>query len=282
MRLGLIAIPTPTHSLDGLLYQPSDGTTRGAVLIFHGNCMNFYSGPARFLAQPLAAAGYAVLAFNRRGHDVLHTHGRGFAGGACQTAAEMIQDNDLAATWLAERGFPAPVVIGHSNGGMLAVAHVARRPETPATVLLSAHRGGAGLAAMISARGLFGGERFADLTTEAEAMVAAGDGGRLMSIPGWWHVTTAATFLDFSRNLPDILELAPDICCPTLFVRGDQEAPAIYPAEEFASRTAGPCEVEIVPDCDHFYSGREQKVADLVVGWLARNHAQLRTVASAG
>jgi pimeloyl-ACP methyl ester carboxylesterase len=273
MRLELIAIPTPTHSLDGLLYEPSDRAARGAALIFHGNCMNFYSGPPRFLARPLVAAGYTVLVFNRRGHDVLHTHGRAFSGGACQTAAEMIEDNTLAAAWLAERGFPAPVVIGHSNGGMLAVAHVAQRPETPAMVLLSAHRGGASLAAMISARGLYGGERFAEATAEAEAMVAAGDGRRLMLIPGWWHVTTAATFLDFSRNLPDILHRAPSIRCPILFVRGDQEVPAIYPAEEFASRTAGPCDVEIVPDCDHFYSGLEQKVADLVVGWLAKHHA---------
>ena len=45
---------------------------------------------------------------------------------------------------MADRGFPAPIVIAHSGGGMLGVAHAAAHPETPALVLLSAFRGGAG------------------------------------------------------------------------------------------------------------------------------------------
>lgn len=273
MGLELVSIATPTHPLDGLFYEPEGGATRGAAIIFHGNCKNFYAGPSRFLAPPLVAAGYAVLAFNRRGHDVLHTHGRGFSGGACQLAEEMLEDNARAADWLAERGFPAPVVIGHSNGGMLAVAHVAERPETPALVLLSAHRGGRDVAAMISATGLLGGAHFAELTAQAEEMVRTGDGGRLMLLPGWWHVTTAATFLDFARNLPDMLEHAPSIRCPSLFVRGDKEVQKIYPAEDFAARATGPCTVEIVPNCDHFYTGLEREVSDLVVDWLNKDKA---------
>jgi pimeloyl-ACP methyl ester carboxylesterase len=50
-----------------------------------------------------------------------------------------------AARWMAARGFAHPVVIGHSNGDMLAVQHVADHPETSALVLLSAHTGGTGL-----------------------------------------------------------------------------------------------------------------------------------------
>jgi hypothetical protein len=33
---------------------------------------------------------------------------------------------------------------------------------------------------------------------------------------------------------------------------------------------AGPCDVEIVPDCDHFYVGREGPVTEIVAAWLAR------------
>ena len=43
-----------------------------------------------------------------------------------------------------------------------------------------------------------------------------------------------------------------------------------YPAEEFQSRVTGPCEVKIVPNCDHFYNGCEDKVATIVSSWLAR------------
>ena len=100
-------------------------------------------------------------------------------------------------------------------------------------------------------------------------MVKAGRGRELMLLPGWWYVTSAASFLDLA-NCPDILELAPRIACPVLYLRGDSEPRELYPAEEFQRRCAGPCEVEIVPKCDHFYRGREAAVADIVCTWLRR------------
>ena len=38
----------------------------------------------------------------------------------------------------------------------------------------------------------------------------------------------------------------------------------------FQRRSAGSCDVEIVPSCDHFYVRREAAICDLVSGWLAR------------
>ena len=38
----------------------------------------------------------------------------------------------------------------------------------------------------------------------------------------------------------------------------------------FQGRSAGSCDVEIVPSCDHFYVRREAAICDLVSGWLAR------------
>jgi alpha/beta superfamily hydrolase len=40
-----------------------------------------------------------------------------------------------------------------------------------------------------------------------------------------------------------------------------------------AVHVGGPCDVEIVPDCDHFYVGREQAVSEIVVRWLKRTLA---------
>jgi alpha/beta superfamily hydrolase len=51
-----------------------------------------------------------------------------------------------------------------------------------------------------------------------------------------------------------------------LYLRGDKEPRDLYPAEEFAKRTN--CKVEIVADCDHFYNGREDAVANLVEKFL--------------
>ena len=140
MRVELVSIPTDAAPLDGLYYEPDGGATAGAALLFHGNTMNFYTGAMRFLPPALTRMGLACLAFNRRGHDILSTRASRIAeGGAYQLAREGIEDNRLAARWLAARGFEHPVVIGHSNGGMLAVRHVADHPHTPALVLLSAH-----------------------------------------------------------------------------------------------------------------------------------------------
>ena len=73
--------------------------------------------------------------------------------------------------------------------------------------------------------------------------------------------------------MPAILDLAPSITCPVLFLRGDQESADTYPGEKFQARAGGPCDVEIVPDCDHFYVGREDAVTDIVASWLQRTFA---------
>jgi pimeloyl-ACP methyl ester carboxylesterase len=269
--MSLVSIPTDTVPLEGAWYEPNsenDGSARAAALLFHGNTMNFYSGAPRFLPPALTELGLACLAFNRRGHDILAIRdSRAAEGAAFQFVSQAIEDNRIAAQWLAARGFPRPVVIGHSNGGMLAVRHVADHPETPALVLLSAHCGGRNMLPLASKAGLLASDRLDEITAQAEELVKAGKGRELMLLPGWWYVTSAASFLDLA-NCPDILELAPRIRCPVLYLRGDREPRELYPAEEFQRRCAGPCTVEIVPQCDHFYSGRETAVSAIVSGWL--------------
>src|SRR2546421_2818593 len=191
VRAELVSIPTETTPLDGLCYEP-EGKATGAALLFHGNTMNFYVGALRFLPSVLVKLGLACVAFNRRGPDILSPrNSRSPEGGAFQLAREGIEDNRTAARWLSARGFPAPVVIGHSNGGMLAVQHVADHPETPALVLLSAHLGGKSVVPLASKVGLLGGDRIDEIDAQARRMVAQGCGGELMVLPGWWHVVTA-------------------------------------------------------------------------------------------
>ncbi len=268
MRTELISIPTETTPLDGALHWP-DRPVTGAALLFHGNTMNFYVGAPRFLPPALTAMGYACLAFNRRGHDILSIRdSRAAEGAAFQLTSEGIADNRTAARWAAERGLPPPVVIGHSNGGMLAVPHVVSHPETPALILLSAHGGGRDGVARSSRAGLMAGDRLAEITAQARTMVAEGRGRELLLMPGWWYVISAESFLDRMTEMPDILELAPQVRCPVLYLRGDRESADNYPAEAFQARAGGPCAVAIIPDCDHFYVGREAAVTERVTRWL--------------
>jgi pimeloyl-ACP methyl ester carboxylesterase len=270
VRAELVSIPTETLPLDGLYYEP-EGRAAGAALLFHGNTMNFHVGALRFLPPVLVELGLACLAFNRRGHDILSTrNSRTPEGGAFQLAREDIADNRTAARWLAKRGFAHPVVIGHSNGGMLAVQHVADHPQTPALVLLSAHLGGKNIMERTSRAGLMAQDRVAEFTARARELVAAGRARELMLMPGWWYAISAESYLDRLSETPDGLALAPKVKCPVLYVRGDQESRENYPAEEFKARAGGLCDVEIVPGCDHFYNGREEAIQAIVSSWLAR------------
>jgi pimeloyl-ACP methyl ester carboxylesterase len=270
MRTELISIPTAAQPLDGAYYTP-DGPSKGAAMYCHGNQMNFYVCAARFLAPHLTALGYVYLAFNRRGHDSVSTcDSRECVGGAYQTVAEGIEDNELAAQYLWDKGFKNPIVIGHSNGGVLASEHVARHPETRGLILLSAHAGGNRMTNPRSARNFSVAGDMDELKKHAEALVAAGKPRQLMLIPAWWWVISARTYLDRLTNAPDLVENAKRIKCPVLFLRGDQEPMENYPAERFKENCAGPCEVTIIPDCDHFYVGAEDLVAKTVTDWLKR------------
>jgi len=265
----LVSIETETHPLDGLYYRPH-GDIRAQAMILHGNCMNFYTGAPRFLPPALAALGIATLAFNRRGHDVIATlNSRERTGGAFQRIDEAIADSRHAEAWLRSRVNAAPIVIGHSNGGMLAARHVAGRNDIPALVLLSAHQGGRGMVPFASGNGLLAQDRLPEVSKAARDAVADGRGGELMLLPGWWYAITAESLVDNLDRLPVTMDLAPGITCPVLFVAGDREPPEMYPAKAFANAATGPGTYRIIPDCDHFYTGRFEEVIAEVTGWLA-------------
>lgn len=269
IRTELVSIATDTVPLDGAFHWPEDRPARGGVLLFHGNTMNFYTGAPRWLPPVLTELGFACLAFNRRGHDILTIRdSRAPEGGALQFTREGIADNDFAARWLAGRGFPAPVVVAHSGGGMLGVVHAAAHPETPAVVLLSAFRGSSG-GENIPAQMALAGEGYVATMARAQALIAAGRGKELMTVPNWWYVISAESYVDRFTGMPDILALAPTIMCPVLYLRGSHEPADVYPAERYAERAGGPCEIAIVAG-DHFYKGIEDDVCGVVTGWLSK------------
>jgi pimeloyl-ACP methyl ester carboxylesterase len=236
--------------------------------------MNFYSGALRFLPPALTDLGFVCLAFNRRSHDILATNdSRAPVGGAFQLVSRDITDNRIAAAWFAERGFLDPILIGHSNGGVLATQHVIDHPRTPALILPSAHRGGnidQTLLNGIQGNGMMSEDRHAWFKAEATRLVAEGRGHQFMIMPGWWYVITAEAYLDRIRNMPSLIANAANITCPVLYVRGDQETPSQYPAEEYPAAASGRCDIAIIPECDHYYKGRSKAITEVVAGWLQK------------
>ncbi|HZD40053.1 MAG TPA: hypothetical protein VE131_04980 [Terriglobales bacterium] len=43
-----------------------------------------------------------------------------------------------------------------------------------------------------------------------------------------------------------------------------------YPAEKFQENCAAPYEIAIIPNCDHFYVGAEERVGRRVSEWLSQ------------
>ncbi len=77
--------------------------------------------------------------------------------------------------------------------------------------------------------------------------------------------------MDRLTNVPDLVENAKRVQCPVVFIRGDKEPADDYPAEAFKQNCPTFCDVVIVPDCDHFYVGAEDRVATIVSDWLSRS-----------
>lgn len=274
MRTELVTIPTNSIPLQGAYYEPDEGRASQGVLLLHGNTMNFYTGAPLFLPPVLTNLGLACLAFNRRGHDILAIRGSfEVVGGAFQLTQEAIDDNRWAARWMAQRGFSSPAVIGHSYGGLLGAQHVCDHPTAPALVLLSTHRGGSHTWEAQHKRGFLAGGRVDEALATARSMVAAGRGNDLMLVSGWWYAISAQSYLDRMLTTPDILALAAKVPCPVLYVYGDREPPNAIPAEEFAAQVSRGCEIAVVPNCDHFYVGREDAVCRIVSTWLMKTLA---------
>lgn len=145
---------------------------------------------------------------------------------------------------------------------------MANHPETKALILLSAHAGGNRMTSPSAARNFSLAGDTDTLKKDAGALVAAGKPRQLMLIPAWWWVISARTYLDRLTNAPDLVTNAAKIKCPVLFIRGDQEPMENYPAERFKENCVGPCEVVIVPNCDHFYVGAEDRVSRIVKEWI--------------
>ena len=57
---------------------------------------------------------------------------------------------------------------------------------------------------------------------------------------------------------------------PEALVRSGQEPKENYLSDEFAKNLPGPCEVAIIPNCDHIYVGAEDIVSKIVTDWLKK------------
>jgi hypothetical protein len=77
-------------------------------------------------------------------------------------------------------------------------------------------------------------------------------------------VISANSALELNANVPDLVETAARVPCPTLAIRGGLESADAYPIERVRDASA------IVDGGDHYYTGREAEAGQLVAEWLAK------------
>ena len=145
---------------------------------------------------------------------------------------------------LAACGIERPVLIGHSDGGSIALLFAAAFPERPAACITEAAH------VFVEEVTLAGIREAAALweTTDLKDRLARYHGDRTESVfRGWTETWLRPDFRDW-----DMTDRLPAITCPLLVIQGeDDEYGTPAQVEAIVAGSGGPAEALLVPDCGH-------------------------------
>ncbi len=252
---------------------------RASIVIVHG--YGEHSGRYEHVAKRLAAAGFAVLLFDYRGHG----HAAG-PRGHCDRFEEYFGDLASACDQARARSPEAPLVlVGHSHGGLIvlrALAEPGRRPAGVVAATVSSPFLGlaikvpalkvaaARLASKIHPKlALPNGIAAADISRDVEVITA------YMSDPLNHHVATARWFTEAQAAQAYVAEHADRITIPMLWQIGGADRIADPEAAKRAAARAGGDKQVIVYDGLYHEIFNElaadrARVLDDLVGWLEK------------
>ena len=145
---------------------------------------------------------------------------------------------------LAACGIARPVLVGHSDGGSIALIYAAAFPQAPlACISIAAH--------VFVEEETLAGIRAVVARWEAgdlKARLARYHGANTETVFRGW----AETWLDPGFRDWTIEAALPRILCPTLVVQGEgDEHATLAQVEAIAQGVSGPAETYVVPDCGH-------------------------------
>jgi pimeloyl-ACP methyl ester carboxylesterase len=257
--------------LDGVIYTgaPRAGRRehRTVVNFLHGRSMNFFTGLGRFAATDLVGSGYDVVAINRRSASIagIRDSFQG-VGDAWTLWSEHRMDVEAVVRHLRCLGYRRIVMVGHSQGGLLAADYTARDPSV-AGLILAAPAPITGLPIILP-----DGPR-EEVLARARAMVVEGRGRELLLLPAFpWVISASAAVDPFTPGLVIPLEnLTARYLGPLLVFCGDAEQdPRMVSAARsaFEHSRSRVKHLEVLEGCGHFYVGFEDRVTALMRGWL--------------
>lgn len=270
--------------LDGFL-RTADSDAAGkmtcdAAILLSGVGSNFYgSSLMRHLSEMLADSGVSVLSVNTRGHDGVSTASTSRGGKLQGAAYEIVDDcrHDVAAwaDFLVKRGFSRIALIGHSLGAIKALYSQARQPhkQVGQIVAISPPR--------LAHKNFHHGPQspaFFESMSAAQQLADRGEANMLFQATFPFPlVLSAATYIDKygPESRYDILQFAPRVGCPVLFVYGGVElenggiAFAGLPEAIAKLSWSNPPSIEVVPNANHFYAGRFDELSTVLKSGLS-------------
>ncbi len=258
--------------LDGVFYRSAHGGPAGArtaVNFVHGRSMNFAIGLPRFAAPALVAAGYDVIAMNRRSAGIVGIRDEFHPVGDAWTLwSEHRIDVAAAVDHLRGQGYRRIVMVGHSQGGLLAADHAARDPDVAALILASPARTFRGLSLMFEAAG-----EEENVVRSARALAAEGKENTLVFTTAFpWMVSAKAVLDPLTPGLVTPLPALTELYAGPLFVlcggAGHDSRVVPVAREAFEHSASRVKRLEIVEGCDHFYVGFEEHLTSLIRAWL--------------
>jgi pimeloyl-ACP methyl ester carboxylesterase len=272
--------------LEGLYIRPAEqrAAPPAAIVWIHGNAARFYDYPYVTIGRALAAAGFAVISANTRGHDIsaflwraqeerrprpwVSPQDMPIGGGSAWDALEEAP-RDLAA-WVdlarTELATDSVVLVGHSSGAQRVVLYQAERqdPRVAGLVLASPDLVGFMPAGQLA---------------EAERMLAEGRGMEVLPAQPFapWYRQSAQNVAGRHKVLSHMLESSNDqpatisgVNCPILAFYGTKEGSGQNMLQSIQAHASGTTSVDtrLIDGADHVYSGLEEQTAHVIADWI--------------
>jgi pimeloyl-ACP methyl ester carboxylesterase len=209
----------------------------GRTLVFLHEGLGSVAMWRDFPRKAAAAAGCAAVVYSRYGYGQSEAlrgpHGTDYMH---REALEALPE------LLAKLGIREPVLVGHSDGGSIALIHAAAHPEVQGVVAMAPHV----FVEDLSVRSI-AEARTAFETTDLAQKLGRYHSDAAKTFRGWNDIWLHPEFRAWN-----IEECLPRIRCPVLAIQGfDDEYGTMAQLDAIAKQTGGPVELLRLADCRH-------------------------------
>ena len=243
--------------LEVLEYRAADGGSgRPAIVMLHeglGSISMWRDFPERLAT----ATRGRVLAYSRYGH------GRSDAVSEPRTVEFMHHEGEVVLPELLQRfGVRSPVLLGHSDGGSIALLYAAARPDAVKALILEAPHVFVEDLTVKSIRSLRDAYEGAGLREKLARHHEHPD----QMFRAWTGIWLDAAF--HSWNIKDRLKA---IRCPLLLIQGEDDRYGTRAQLDAISSGVATAEVRILPDCGHSpHRDQPETVLAAITGFVNR------------